>query len=133
MLTDVKVLVLGLGDSGLAMARWCVRQGASVRGAIDLVRLAEALSELRRGGEASSPGTVTPLERWVADGADAALAALSGRVVRREACSRSVEEIVDEIWRAAVAAQGDGPPEKKAEGPAPAPARTIHAADPRRR
>ncbi|HWH73640.1 MAG TPA: Mur ligase family protein, partial [Methylibium sp.] len=25
------VLVLGLGDSGLAMARWCARQGASVR------------------------------------------------------------------------------------------------------
>ena len=31
MLADVKVLVLGLGDSGLAMARWCVRQGATVR------------------------------------------------------------------------------------------------------
>src|SRR4051812_45173138 len=25
-----KVLVLGLGDSGLAMARWCVAQGADV-------------------------------------------------------------------------------------------------------
>src|SRR5262245_40681165 len=25
------VLVLGLGESGLAMARWCLRQGASVR------------------------------------------------------------------------------------------------------
>ena len=25
------VLVLGLGDSGLAMARWCARHGAAVR------------------------------------------------------------------------------------------------------
>ncbi len=31
MLTDQTVLVLGLGDSGLAMARWCAREGARVR------------------------------------------------------------------------------------------------------
>jgi UDP-N-acetylmuramoylalanine--D-glutamate ligase len=30
-LRDLTVLVLGLGDSGLAMARWCVRHGATVR------------------------------------------------------------------------------------------------------
>jgi UDP-N-acetylmuramoylalanine--D-glutamate ligase len=30
MLRDQRVLVLGLGESGLAMARWCVRQGAQV-------------------------------------------------------------------------------------------------------
>ena len=30
-LRDQTVLVLGLGESGLAMARWCARQGASVR------------------------------------------------------------------------------------------------------
>jgi UDP-N-acetylmuramoylalanine--D-glutamate ligase len=29
-LKDLNVLVLGLGDSGLAMARWCVRHGAQV-------------------------------------------------------------------------------------------------------
>ena len=29
-LQDANVLVLGLGSSGLAMARWCVRQGARV-------------------------------------------------------------------------------------------------------
>ncbi|MFY9514268.1 MAG: Mur ligase family protein, partial [Rubrivivax sp.] len=29
-LQDVPVLVLGLGDSGLAMARWCARFGAAV-------------------------------------------------------------------------------------------------------
>jgi len=30
-LKDLSVLVLGLGDSGLAMARWCARNGAHVR------------------------------------------------------------------------------------------------------
>ena len=30
-LQDLSVLVLGLGESGLAMARWCVRHGAQVR------------------------------------------------------------------------------------------------------
>ena len=30
-LQDATVLVLGLGESGLAMARWCARRGASVR------------------------------------------------------------------------------------------------------
>ena len=30
-LRDLHVLVLGLGDSGLACARWCVRHGAHVR------------------------------------------------------------------------------------------------------
>ncbi len=29
-LRDIPVFILGLGDSGLAMARWCVRHGASV-------------------------------------------------------------------------------------------------------
>ena len=30
-LTDKRVLILGLGESGLAMARWCLREGARVR------------------------------------------------------------------------------------------------------
>ena len=30
-LQDLSVLVLGLGESGLAMARWCARNGAQVR------------------------------------------------------------------------------------------------------
>ncbi|HNW63550.1 MAG TPA: UDP-N-acetylmuramoyl-L-alanine--D-glutamate ligase, partial [Piscinibacter sp.] len=30
-LNDIDVIVLGLGESGLAMVRWCVRHGARVR------------------------------------------------------------------------------------------------------
>ena len=30
-LNGITVLVLGLGESGLAMARWCARCGANVR------------------------------------------------------------------------------------------------------
>ena len=30
-LLGTHVLVLGLGESGLAMARWCARQGAELR------------------------------------------------------------------------------------------------------
>ncbi|MGA8010605.1 MAG: hypothetical protein WCA24_14580, partial [Thiomonas sp.] len=30
-LTDLSILVLGLGESGLAMARWCAASGARVR------------------------------------------------------------------------------------------------------
>ena len=30
-LRDLHVLVLGLGESGLAMARWCARLGAQVQ------------------------------------------------------------------------------------------------------
>jgi len=30
LFNDLHVLVLGLGQSGLAMARWCARQGARV-------------------------------------------------------------------------------------------------------
>jgi UDP-N-acetylmuramoylalanine--D-glutamate ligase len=30
LFTDLHVLILGLGQSGLAMARWCARQGARV-------------------------------------------------------------------------------------------------------
>jgi len=41
------VLVLGLGESGLAMAQWCVRRGASVR-VLDTRAAPPYLAELRR-------------------------------------------------------------------------------------
>ncbi len=53
-LNDIDVLVLGLGDSGLAMARWCARHGARVRvwdsreAAPQDAVLAESLPQARR-------------------------------------------------------------------------------------
>ena len=65
-----------------------VRMGASVRGAIDLVRLGQGLSALRGEGE-PAPGDATF--------ADAAVAALSGRLRLEEGCERRPEEIVLEL------------------------------------
>ena len=52
-LNDIDVLVLGLGDSGLAMARWCARHRARVRvwdsreAAPQDAALAESLPQLK--------------------------------------------------------------------------------------
>ncbi len=65
-----------------------VRMGASVRGAIDLVRLGRGLSDLR--GEAEPvPGDATF--------ADAAVAALSGRLRLDEGSEKTPEAIVLEL------------------------------------
>ena len=64
-----------------------VRMGSSVRGAIDMVFLAERLRGLR--GE-SRAGRETLL--------DAALAAFSGRIRLDESCERRAEEVVTEIF-----------------------------------
>ena len=64
-----------------------VRVGASVRGAIDLVLVADRLAELR-----DLPATDEGI------GLDAALAALSGRIRVREGCGRSPEAIVRDLW-----------------------------------
>ena len=74
-----------------------VRTGASVRGAIDMVRLARGLRELR--GQ-------TPLER---DGLlDAAVAALSGRIRVHEDQDRTAEEVIAELLEQALAASEPG-------------------------
>lgn len=64
-----------------------VRIGSSVRGAIDLVRLADQLALLRDEAPAS-PGV----------GLDAALAALSGRLRVAESTERRADDIVRELW-----------------------------------
>lgn len=64
-----------------------IRTGSSVRGAIDLVLVAEQLAGLR---------ATTPDSRDA--GLDAALAALSGRIRLVEGCGRSAEEIITELW-----------------------------------
>jgi MoxR-like ATPase len=66
-----------------------VRIGSSVRGAIDLVLIAEQLSSLR-DGSIDDDGL----------GLDAALAALSGRLRVREGGGRNAEDIVRELWSA---------------------------------
>ena len=66
-----------------------LRLGSSVRGALDLVALAGSLAALR---DESPPSEET--------GADAARAALTGRVTLVEGSPRTVEEVVTAIWAA---------------------------------
>ena len=60
-----------------------VRMGASVRGAIDLVKIERELARLRADGDATFE--------------DAAIAALSGRLHLEEGCEKTPEEIVREL------------------------------------
>ena len=71
-----------------------VRIGSSVRGSIDLVRLAVALGARRPTGPTG----------WTT-GLDAALVALSGRLRLQESCSRPPEEVVRELYIAVFGAQ----------------------------
>ena len=80
-----------------------VRMGASVRAAIDLVRLGRGLTRLR-GEEEPSTATFT----------DAAIAAVSGRLRLEEGCDRTPDDIVREL----IAGLRD---EEGEEGKAPAP------------
>jgi MoxR-like ATPase len=63
-----------------------VRNGSSVRGAIDMVRLARGLSRLRGRDPLDREGLL-----------DAAIAALSGRVRIHEDQDRTVEEVIAEL------------------------------------
>jgi len=74
-----------------------VRIGSSVRGTIDVVRLATSLAA-RRG--TSPTGWVT--------GLDAALVALSGRLRLQESCRRAPEEVVRELYVAVFGAEPTG-------------------------
>jgi MoxR-like ATPase len=65
-----------------------LRVGSSVRGAVDLAKVAVSLADLR--GSSVTANDV---------GLDAALVALSGRVRVREGNQRTAEDIVTEIWR----------------------------------
>ena len=65
-----------------------VRTGSSVRGAIDLVLVADRLAELRGTRPWSTDVTL-----------DAAMLALSGRLRLREGAGASADEIVEELWR----------------------------------
>jgi MoxR-like ATPase len=80
-----------------------LRVGSSVRGALDLVAVTLVLAEVRGGP-------------WPEVGLDGAMAALSGRVTRREGTKRSIEEIVEEIWTRSIQTE-EPPDEGKAGGP----------------
>ena len=68
-----------------------VRQGSSVRGAIDIVAVAGSLADLRgpaRDGDGDHAGLVL----------DAALVALSARITLDETSDRTPEEVIRELW-----------------------------------
>jgi MoxR-like ATPase len=89
-----------------------VRMGSSVRGAIDIVRLGHGLAALR-GENEPKPGDATY--------ADAAVAALSGRLRLEEGCERTPEEIVLELIErqqpVPAPKKETEPPGKAGEGP----------------
>ncbi len=75
-----------------------LRTGSSVRGAIDLVLVAARLAELRDEAEPAAGSAL-----------DAALTALTGRVVVVEGADRTPEQVVEELWDAAAPAPEDDP------------------------
>ena len=75
-----------------------LRIGSSVRGAIDMVMVANSLAGLR-DGEPHQPSVSL----------DAALVALSGRVRLREGTTRTAEDVIRELWEAEFGrARGEG-------------------------
>jgi magnesium chelatase subunit D len=82
------------------------RMGSSVRGAIDMVRLADGLMTVRGEAEAERQTLL-----------DAAIAAMSGRIRVHEDQDRTAEEVIAELLDAALASEDDdratrpGPPQ----------------------
>ena len=77
-------------------AHAAVRMGSSVRGAIDMVKLADGLATVR--------GTAAPDRELLLD---AAVAAMSGRIRVHEDQARSVEEVITELLDAALTISDD--------------------------
>jgi MoxR-like ATPase len=82
-----------------------VRTGSSVRGAIDHALLCAELAGLR-GLPADDPSVTL----------DAALLALSGRLRLREGCTRSPEDVVEELWATHFGPDADDGAEDDDEG-----------------
>lgn len=86
-----------------------IRVGSSVRGAIDMVFVADSLADLRGVGAEASTVSL-----------DAALVALSGRIRVRDGSTRTSEEIITELWKAIFVPrpdEQDGDSEGKAGAP----------------
>lgn len=86
-----------------------IRMGSSVRGAIDMVHLAQELSRIRAEPSASRETLL-----------DAALAAFSGRIRLDESCERRPEEVIAEIFDRLTRLPDDGdggePPQEPQPG-----------------
>ncbi len=82
-----------------------VRVGPSVRGAIDLVKLAESLSVVR-GLPITDPGL----------GLDAALTALSGRLQLHDSATVTADAVVEEVWRRVMTANDNPAGDPAADG-----------------
>jgi len=101
-----------------------VRTGSSVRGALDMVRLAEELAVIREADWS---------EREIL--LDAALAAMSGRIQVHEDQERTAEEVIAELLDAALATAGDdrasSPRIEARSNPRPAPTALTPRSGPR--
>jgi MoxR-like ATPase len=108
---DEREIAIAVSVTRGTRAHPAVRNGSSVRGAIDMVRLAHGLARLREQ---------EPLDR---DGLlDAAVAALSGRARVHEDQERTVEEVIAELLDRALApdpAPASGRPSARPAGPPP--------------
>lgn len=104
---DGPVVAVAVAVTRGTRAHPAVRSGSSVRGAIDMVRLARGLERLRGTGELDRAGLL-----------DAAVAALSGRIRVHEDQDRSAEEVIAELLEQALTA----PPEPASERPGVQPA-----------
>ncbi|MGZ4259197.1 MAG: AAA family ATPase [Solirubrobacteraceae bacterium] len=91
-----RVVTIAVAIARASRSHPAVRIGSSVRGAIDMVRLANGLAVVR-----DEPDT----ERGVLR--DAAIAAMSGRIRVHEDQSRTAEEVIAELLDAALAAEDD--------------------------
>jgi MoxR-like ATPase len=110
---DGRVATVAVAVARATRSHPAVRIGTSVRGAIDMVRLAHGLAAVR-----DEPQT----ERGIM--LDAAIAAMSGRVRVHEDQSRTSEEVIAELLDAALATEdGDRaalpPPPRTSPDPAP--------------
>ena len=117
---DGALVTMAVAVARGSRAHGAVRMGSSVRGAIDMVRLAGGLAQLR---DAAPTDRATLL--------DAAVAAMSGRIRVHEDQDRRAEEVIAELLDAALATEDgnraarppDPPPAARAPARSPAPPR----------